>query len=201
MDNLQNRIYEAVLLTGTAAVGKSTLSRKIGKTSGFKAFEYGDELFKQAAQKHPEITHSETRSHSEIFIIDEDVRNTDEALQLFIQENRNKYHVVIDSHAVSKEIYGFRSEPFRLGELQRANFSRIVCLYCEPNIIVERTKNNLEGRPTLTIQEAEFYQSFQSSVAITYSSILGIPLHFINSNAHPDEVVTKFLNIIGSKSH
>ena len=196
-----SKTHETILLTGTAAVGKSTLSRRIGKTTNFKAFEYGDELFKQAAKKHPEITHSETRSHSEIFISDEDVRNTDEALQLFIQEYRNKYHVVIDSHAVSKESYGFRSEPFGLGELQRANFSRIVCLYCEPNIIVERTKNNPEGRPSLTIQEAEFYQDFQSSVAITYSTILGVPLHFINSNANPNNVVKMFLNIIGSKSH
>jgi len=194
-------IYEIILLTGTAAVGKSTLSRRIGKATGFKAFEYGDELFKQAAQKHPTISHSETRSHSEIYISDEDVRNTDEALQLFIQEYRNKYHVVIDSHAVSKESYGFRSEPFGLGGLQRASFSRIVCLYCDPNIIVERTKNNPEGRPTLTIQEAEFYQNFQSSVAITYSTMLGVPLHFINSNANPDDVEKNFLNIIGSKSH
>ncbi|OYU55690.1 MAG: hypothetical protein CFE25_00075 [Chitinophagaceae bacterium BSSC1] len=201
MNILKDKIYEVVLLTGTAAVGKSTLSRKIGKTHNFKAFEYGDELFNQAAQKHPEITHSETRSHSEIYISDKDVRNTDEALQLFIKEFRNEYNVVIDSHAVSKESYGFRSEPFALGQLQRANFSRIVCLYCEPNVIVERTKNNPEGRPALTIKEAEFYQSLQSSVAITYSTILGVPLHFINSNTNPDDVLKKFLSIVGSKSH
>ncbi len=155
-----NKAYETILITGIAAVGKSTLSRKIGNTPGFKAFEYGVELFNQAAQKHPKISHSETRSHSEIYISDEDIRNTDEALQLFIQKYRNEYNVVIDSHAVSKESYGFRSEPFTLGELQKANFSRIVCLYCEPKIILERTKNNPEGRPTLTIQEAEFYQNF-----------------------------------------
>jgi adenylate kinase len=196
-----SKTFETILLTGTAAVGKSTLSRKIGKTTGFKAFEYGDELFKQAAQSHPTLSHSETRSDSEIYISNEDVRNTDESLQLFIRKYRNEYHVVIDSHAVSKESYGFRSEPFGLGGLQRANFSRIICLYCDPNIIVERTKNNPEGRPALTTQEAEFYQSFQSSVAITYSTLLGVPLHFVNSNASPDEVVKMFLNLIGSKSH
>ena len=197
----ESKMFEVVLVTGTAAVGKSTLSRKIANTPGFKAFEYGDELFQQAIQKHPEITHSETRSHSEIYISDEDIRNTDESLQLFIQKYRNEYHVVIDSHAVSKESYGFRSEPFALGELQRANFSRIVCLYCEPSIIVERTKNYPEGRPSLTIQEAEFYQSIQNSVAITYSTILGIPLHFINTNVSQEDVVKMFLNVVGSKSH
>jgi adenylate kinase len=196
-----NKRYETILLTGTAAVGKSTLSRNVGKASNFKSFEYGDELFKQAAKKHPEITYSETRSHPDIVISDEDVRNTDEALQLFIQEYRNEFHVVIDSHAVSKEDYGFRSEPFAFGKLQRANFSRIVCLYCEPTIIVDRTKHNPEGRPFLTTQEAEVYQNFQNSVAIAYSTILGVPIHFINSNASPDEVVKMFLNIVGSKSH
>jgi len=196
-----NRSFETILLTGTAAVGKSTLSRKIDKAPNFKAFEYGDELFKQAAQRHPEMTLSETRSHSEIYISEEDIINTDVALQLFIEKYRNEYHVVIDSHAVSKEKYGFRSEPFALSELQRANFSRIVCLYCEPSIIVERTKANPEGRPILTMQEAEFYQNFQFSVAITYSSLSGIPIHFLNSEIKAELVFSEFLNLIGSKSH
>lgn len=201
MGSSENNVFEVVLITGIAAVGKSTLSRQIGNTQGFKAFEYGVELFNQAAQKHKKISHSDTRSHSEFYVSDENIRNTDKALQLFIQKYRNECHVVIDSHAVSKEKYGFRSEPFALGELQKANFSRIVCLYCEPNIIVERTKNNPDGRPILTIKEAEFYQNFQSSVAITYSTILGVPLHFINTNVTPEDVEKMFLSVVGSKSH
>jgi adenylate kinase len=192
---------EVILLTGIAAVGKSTLSREIGKMPDFKAFEYGDELCKQASKRYPEVTHAETRSDPEHFICDEDVRNTDEALQLFIQEYRNNYSVLIDSHAVSKETYGFRSEPFRLGELQRAAFSRIVYLYCEPSIIVERTNKNPDGRPALTIEEAELYQNLQISVAITYSTMIGIPIHIINSNTRPEDMLNLFLSIIGSKSH
>jgi len=195
------KTFETILLTGIAAVGKSTLSRTIGKTSGFKSFEYGAELFNQAHQEHPEITYAQTRSHAETYISDEHVRHTDEALQLFIQQYRNECHVVIDSHAISRERYGFRSEPFGPGGLQRASFSRIVCLYCEPAVIAERIKANADGRQTLTIPELELYQQLQSSVAITYSTIAGIPLHFINSNASPEDVVKMFLEIVGSKSH
>ena len=122
MGSSENNVFEVVLITGIAAVGKSTLSRQIGNTQGFKAFEYGVELFNQAAQKHKKISHSDTRSHSEFYVSDENIRNTDKALQLFIQKYRNECHVVIDSLAVSIEKYVLRSEPFAVGELQQANF-------------------------------------------------------------------------------
>ena len=194
-------MYEVILITGAAASGKSTLSRELAKLDNFAVFEYGDVLFRQAAVKHSKLTYAETRSHPEIFIDPEDISETDEALQQFIATHRNIRHVVIDSHAVSKENYGFRIEPFGPRQLQRAAFSRIVFLHCDPFVIMDRTRARPEGRPTLNIKESELYQNLQCSVAINYSTILGIPIHFLDSALDSGLVMSQFLSLIGSKSH
>jgi len=194
-------MYETILITGAAAAGKSTLSGGLAKLANCAVFQYGDVLFQLAAAKHSGITHAETRSNSETLISPEDISGTDEALQRFIVTNRKTRHVIIDSHAVSKENYGFRIEPFGPGQLQRAAFSRIVFLHCDPEVIKSRTLAQPEGRPLLTVKEAEFYQNLQCSVAVNYSTILGIPIHFLDSGRPPEELKSQFLNLIGSKSH
>jgi len=194
-------MFETILITGAAAAGKSTLSRGLAKLDYFAVFEYGEVLFQRSKVRHPTITHSETRSHSEELISPGDISGTDEDLQQFIASHRDVKHVIIDSHAVSKEVYGFRIEPFGPGQLQRAGFSRIVFLYCDPTVIYSRTIAHAEGRPALTLKEAELYQLLQTSVSINYSTILGIPIHFIDSALPPDELKAQFLGLIGSKSH
>jgi adenylate kinase len=194
-------MQETILITGAAATGKSTLSRALAELENFAVFEYGDFLFRCASVNHPELTHSDTRSHPELFISPMDISETDEALQQFIVSHRSTHHVVIDSHAVSKENYGFRIEPFGPGQLLRAAFSRIVFLLCDPIVIIDRTKARPEGRPPLNAKEAELYQNLQCSVAINYSTILGIPIHFLDSANESKVILTQFLNLIGSKSH
>ncbi|HBY02156.1 MAG TPA: hypothetical protein DEG92_06440 [Rikenellaceae bacterium] len=194
-------MYEVILITGAAASGKSTLSRELAKLDNFAVFEYGDVLFQRSTVKHPGLTYADTRSHPEIFIDPEDISGTDEALQQFIVVHRDTQHVVIDSHAVSKENYGFRIEPFGPGQLQRATFSRIIFLHCDPRVIEARTSAYPEGLPSLNFNESELYQNLQCSVAINYSTILGIPIHFLDSALDSGVVLSQFLSLIGSKSH
>lgn len=194
-------MYETILITGAAATGKSTLARALAKREHYSVFEYGEELRRRAEAKYPGLTHADTRSQPEIFISPENISGTDEALQQFISTYRTISHVIIDSHAVSKEKYGFRSEPFGPGQLQRACFSRIIFLHCDPEVIMARTNSYPDGRPTLNIREAELYQNFQCSVAINYSTILGIPIHFLDSAMEPGIILSQFLDLVGSKSH
>lgn len=194
-------MYEVIYLTGAAAAGKSTLSRTVSASPAFAVFEYGQELLNQASGSRLGLTHADTRRDPQKIIKPEHVAATDEALQLFIRAHRDSRHVVIDSHAVSKEPYGFRIEPFGPGQLQRAALSRIVVLRCAPEILVRRTRDAPDGRPAVTLSEADEYQSFQATVAISYAIILGVPIHFLNSATPPAELYEQFLHLIGSPSH
>src|SRR5689334_12083053 len=117
-----------VYLTGSPAVGKSSLgSYFIQHMQNIELFEYGKELTRYLnAKNKTKNSQSDIRTKSSGVITAADVRYVDKLLTSFIESKRKRKNVIIDTHAVTKESYGFRITPFSIKQLRLINPTHIV---------------------------------------------------------------------------
>ena len=112
----------------------------------------------------------------------------------FVAAHRTSRPVIIDSHAVTKERYGYRVTPYSLKEFQRLGPTQIWVLYTAPNMAVQRIAKNAQGRPHITEEEARFHTHLQASVAITYGMHLGTAVHFFDSSVAPEDLLPQLVS-------
>jgi adenylate kinase len=110
-------------LTGPPASGKTSLARGLGE-KGIAVFSYSQQLgLHIAAKRASSLTHEQLRERSASVVTREDVDEVDQQLVDFIRSERSTRPVIIDSHAVTREPYGFRVLPFatetRAGDRRR----------------------------------------------------------------------------------
>jgi adenylate kinase len=184
---------KVVYLTGAPASGKSSVSRALrAYVERLAVFEYGARLTAYVNQKGGRnLIQSTIREQSSAVVTPEDVAVVDRHLIQFVRDERAANHVVIDSHAVTKESYGFRVTPYSLKDLATLSPTHIWVLYTEPHVALDRIARDAQGRPSITEEEARFHTSLQASVAVTYGIGLGIPVYFFDSNRPLDELTTE----------
>lgn len=194
--------WAAIYLTGAPATGKSTLAKHLTEhNSAFAAFIYGEELTRRVREREEAagrqaIDQTELRSKSSQVVTPQDVAETDLELQDFL-ENRSR-HVIVDSHAVTKERYGYRVTPFGAPMLPSLRFTHVVCLHTDSTEAIRRISADSQGRPMLTGFQADFHTFLQASVAINYAILLGLPLYVLDST-QPTAVLAEFISKLVSK--
>lgn len=184
---------KVVYLTGAPASGKSSISRMLRtRVEKLAVFEYGARLTAHVNQKGSKnLVQSAIREHSSAVVTPEDVTAVDQELIQFVRAERAANHVVIDSHAVTKESYGFRVTPYSLEGFATLSPTHIWVLYTEPRVTIDRIARDAQGRPSITEEEARFHTSLQASVAVTYGIGLGIPVYFFDSNRPLEELTAE----------
>ena len=128
-------------------------------------------------------------------ILREDVEATDRQLVELAAVARSRNHLIIDSHPVTKERYGFRITPFDRASLTAINPDAIVVLYADPRVIIDRISKNSGGRPSVSEFETLIHETLQQSIAIDYSLMVPAPIYFLDSGRPLDEVVDDFLGL------
>jgi len=172
-----------VYLTGAPASGKSTVSRKLAEAvPELLVFEYGKELTKHLETRATGLTQEELRTKSSKVAAPAEIAVVDQTMLSFVEKNRSVRPVIIDSHAVTKEHYGYRITPFKLTEFQALGPTDIWVLYTSPEVAVSRIDADAAGRPPISEYEASFHTSLQASVAITYGMYCGVPVHLFDSS-------------------
>lgn len=173
---------EVVYLTGAPATGKSTLTRALkSQIADLQIFEFGERLTARLAGSGQVSDQADLRSQSARAITLDDVRAVDRELLDFVATHRATRPVIIDSHAVTKESYGYRVTPYSLKEFEKLGPTQIWVLYTEPQVTLQRIAANAQGRPQITEEEARFHTQLQAGVAITYGMHLGTAIHFFDS--------------------
>jgi adenylate kinase len=187
--------YKVIYLTGAPATGKSTLSSYISEhLSDVVVLSYSKLLSSHLAAKHQsEFDKTQMRSQSSQVITYEDIKEVDEVLIRSISNYRTANNILIDSHAVTKESYGYRATPFSADLLKKMSPTDIVVLYASPDVIIKRINKDPQGRPFVSVFEADYHNQLQSSVAISYSINLGIQVNFLNSDKPLDELLNWFI--------
>lgn len=118
---------KVIYLTGAPASGKSSISGALKlRVQKLAVFEYGSRLTSFVSSKNSQsIDQSTIRERSSAVVTPEYVAAVDEELLQFVRDERAARHVVIDSHAVTKESYGFRVTPYSLQKFAELSPSHI----------------------------------------------------------------------------
>lgn len=186
-----------VYLTGAPATGKSTLARNLAKAvPELRVFSYSSELRDYVARRAgiPALSEEDIRQESAKIVTKEDVIAVDEMLiDLVAQQRKSSHSIVIDSHAVTKEHFGFRVTPFSLTALKLLAPDVILCLYLDSQIARARIRGNPMGRPLPSQTELELHCQLQAYVAVQYGIILGRPVYMLDSSVTEDELLTRAL--------
>ncbi len=128
------------------------------------------------------------RQRSANLITRTDVDAVDHWLIEQVRLNRADQHIIIDSHPVIKEDYGFRVTAFSPEQLRDLNQDAIVCLYVAPNVTRKRITADAAGRPLPTDFELGLHAHLQASLTAQYAFILGKPCYLLDSSIALDEL-------------
>lgn len=188
-----------IYLTGSPASGKSTLCGELeASVANLHAYSYSKLLrdhVNQGSDEH--IDELEIRQHSARVITRDDVDAVDRWLIDEVQARRKERHLVIDSHPVTKEVYGFRVTPFTVEQLRLLNPDVIVCLYVSPEETKNRITKDAAGRPLPSDFEIGLHAELQATLAMQYALLLGKPCYLLDSSVTRDGLVANLCNVAG----
>jgi adenylate kinase len=184
--------FEVVYLTGAPATGKSTLVERLKNVvEPIRGISYSKLLADYLTNRDQRATPEDhLRQHSAQVITPEDVNAVDDQLIAYVSKERQQSHIIIDSHPVTKERYGYRITAFSVEKLRAIQPSIIVMLYTEPDVVIRRIAANSQGRPQISPFEAQFHSEVQASVAATYGILLGVPVYLLDSSQSVDDLIT-----------
>ncbi len=185
--------YQVLYLTGPPATGKSTLSERLSQTvKPLIIYSYSKLLVEHLEKRaRSTLTQDDIRRESARRITPEDVATVDAERLANVALHRTSSHIVVDSHAVTKEDYGFRVTPFSVRQVESLNPTMIIMLYAGSDVISDRIRRNSQGRPLPSAVELDMHTHLQSSVALTYSVQLGIPIYFLDSATSEDQLLAE----------
>lgn len=155
-------------------------------------WEYGARLTEHVRSRSDSVvTQDDLRARSAGVVTPEDVEELDHALIAFVAEHRASQHVLIDSHPVTKEAYGYRITPFSLKRFAHLAPDEIWVLFASPEETRRRIAADNGGRPMVTEAEARIHTAMQASVAATYGMSLGRPVYLFDTAAPREELVAR----------
>lgn len=186
---------KVIYLTGAPAAGKSSTTRLLAEqVPALAVWEYGAELTKFVQAKNADVGDQDgLRSASATVVTAADVATVDQALLAFVSERRGRVPVLIDSHAVTKEAFGFRITPFSLAQFQLLLPDEVWVLYASPKETRRRIELDPGGRPLVTLEEAQMHTALQGSVAATYGMATGNPVYFFDTAVPREALVGRLV--------
>lgn len=184
--------FKLVYLTGAPAAGKSTVAREVAlRVSPVQLFDYGDQLRLHVAARGEVVSYDELRARSASVVSTDDVARVDDALLSWAAHNRQTSHLIVDTHAVTRESYGFRVTGFRADQVLALAPDLIVVLYASPSTTIARISTRSGGRLPVDPFEAGFHAALQGSVAVSYGIQVGCPVYFLDTSGSTDTAVAE----------
>ena len=190
------------LLTGVPGVGKSTVAAGIcASDPGASVLNFGRVLFHLARSRGASgLTYETFRQRSWEFVDSALIEAaTSEAHDRISAANRLE-HVLVDSHAVSTEAYGFRSTPDTPRLLELFSYDLIVQLHAAPEVILERHEaSNNTGRLYRTVSDVATATALQFATSTYYAGITGCTLHVVDASPGVEQVVATVLSLLSAR--
>ncbi|MQA87593.1 MAG: hypothetical protein GEV03_23965 [Streptosporangiales bacterium] len=144
------------------------------------------------------VSYEAFRSNSADMVARQDITAATDRAASFIRQQTSAGKVtLVDSHAVSKEHYGWRGVPDSADLLHRFSYSWIVQLYVSAELILERTREHRDGRLAATPEEVAVLQQLQMTVSVYYAGQLGCALHVVRNDGLIEETIQAILSLLG----
>ncbi|WP_148662263.1 ATP-binding protein [Paraburkholderia phytofirmans] len=186
---------KVVYLTGAPATGKSTLCQRVAQlVPDLRVLSYSTLLRDYIERKHGlQFAEDGIRKQSALVVTRGDVAEVDEWLINEVEASRPTRDVIIDSHPVTKEEYGFRVTPFSVNNLKRLDADTFICLYASPQVLADRIRTNPAGRPLPTEFELAMHVQTQVSLATQYGLLLEKSCYLLDSAVDMDVLAAAVL--------
>lgn len=181
---------QVIYLTGSPASGKSTLCGHLeNAVPNLRVYSYS-KLLRDHVNRRSGAAVDEVgiRQHSANLVTRADVEAVDQWLIEQVRLKRAGQHIIIDSHPVTKEDYGFRVTAFTPEQLRQLDPDVIICLYVSPEVTRNRIEADAAGRPLPTDFELGLHADLQASLAAQYAFVLGKPCYLLDSSIALDEL-------------
>lgn len=120
------------------------------------------------------------REKSSKIITAQDVRAVDRILLRKVHKTKNSQNIIIDSHAITNEEYGYRSTPFSMSLLKGLKVDFFVTLFTRPEIIVQRLIDKPEGRIIPSIHNVSVGIDMQNALILSYGLLTDKPVYFLD---------------------
>lgn len=182
---------KVIYLTGAPAAGKSSTTRLLcDGLPKLLIWEYGAKLTEYCATRDRGVQSQEqVRARSAGVVSEEDVAAVDEQLLRFIGDWRGKRNIIIDSHPVTKEDWGYRITPFSLEQFAALRPDEIWVLFASPEETRRRIIGDSGGRPLVTEEEARMHTMLQASVAATYGMSIRCPVYMFDTAVPREQLI------------
>lgn len=188
---------KVIYLTGAPATGKSTLTEGLADLKpDTHIFTYSKELLNWLQKRNEKLqSQDDLRRESADVITRDDVNEVDKQLLELVKSQRKKQNIIIDSHPVTIEQFGFRVTPFTKQQLLDLAPEVIVCLYADASVITKRIEKNAAGRPLPSIGDLNFHMMLQAQIANQYAFEIGASIYFLNADCEPEVLRDRFLKV------
>jgi adenylate kinase len=135
-------VKKVIYLTGAPAAGKTTTIQKLLENrDDIELWAYSSRLMTYLEEAHSDrLTHETLRQKSGTVVRPEDIVAVDQKLIEFISRFRSTKYVIIDSHPITKEDYGFRCTAFSAEQIRTIAPDEIWVLYADPETTIERIR-------------------------------------------------------------
>ena len=179
---------EIVYLTGAPAAGKTTLANNLVKNRlDVSLFEYGRAMahhLTNAGKTNSELALSELRRGTEGRVTPADIKAVNDLLKDWVKKNRASRHLIVESHHLTIEEYGFRAVLFDKATLLELQFTQVWLVVCDRELTLSRILANPQGRLHPTPFRADLHTYMQAAIAVDYAVASNCPLYTFDTSSN-----------------
>jgi len=189
---------QVILLTGIPAVGKSTVANEVARRVRRLTVVHFGTLIQGSIRNllRKRVKEYQLRGGVSTFVTPEVLDEARQDLINVLWAKRKEMHVLLDSHAVSRVAYGFRSTPDAPGYLQNLDLDLVIQLYAAPNVVEQRRQRHPDGRPSSVENDMTRYEFLQAAVSTFYAATSSCPLCFVDASGRLKDVVARVIESI-----
>ncbi|HZR82560.1 MAG TPA: AAA family ATPase [Candidatus Binatia bacterium] len=183
-----------VLLTGVPGVGKSSVARWLEERcdARYRWVPFG-ELIRQALNElaGSRVEEAQLRREPTSLVTEAVLEHATRQLVAMCASSARRVVVIVDSHAVSQDQFGFRSTPDGPSYFKALRYDAIVQLVLPGQEILDRTPVGTGGRQARSGVDLDFHSSLQLMVSTFYAAMSECPLFVVSADGAVSEVAAR----------
>ncbi len=172
------------LVTGVPGIGKSTICSTLaeGQPDRYRHVSFG-RLILEALTDHgvTGVSEQDLRRRATELVTKQVLKSATALLAALVDRATDHEWLLIDSHAVSQDWYGYRATPDGSDYFAIFTYAAVVQLFAESTVVLERGAASTSGRYASTPGQLDLHFQLQAAVSISYGAQSACPVFFVDA--------------------